>query len=66
MKIQDNDHNKSDYSAKGSSPEFRIAIIAADTSGGDKIVAESRIQETKLIPILKDGKTLKLALVSNK
>lgn len=46
------------YSGKGSNPEFRIAIIAADT--GDKTVAESVIKESKLIPLSSvDSKSLK-------
>lgn len=58
-------------SSSGSSsgqPEFRIAIIAADTTGGgsDRSVAESQVKESKIVPLEKAIAVATLALPTRK
>lgn len=55
--------NHDSYSTKGNVPEYRIAIIAADTSG-DKSTSESKVLESKLLPIEGTGKAIPVGSVT--
>lgn len=53
-------------SSSNGQPEFRIAIIAADTTGGDRSVSESQIKEIKILPLEKALALSALALPTRK